>query len=137
MLAPAVQTPIAIALGAIAGALSRYYLGLWLNHWLGTAFPYSTLIINLTGCFGMGVIVTLFFHLNNQIHPNIRVLLTTGFLGSYTTFSSYELDTARLLQQQHVASALLYWAASAGLGLVSLYLGMAIAEQVLPHRSSE
>ncbi len=136
MLAPAVRTPIAIALGAIAGALSRYYLGLWLNHWLGAA-PYSTLIINLTGCFGMGLLVAIFLHLNTRIHPDVRILLTTGFLGSYTTFSSYVLDTATLLQQQQVVSALLYWVGSAGLGLVSLYLGMALAQGVLQHLSSE
>lgn len=134
MLAPAVRTPIAIALGAIAGALSRHYLGLWLAPWLGTAFPYSTLIINLTGCFGMGVLVTCFLHSNSQIHPDIRVLLTTGFLGSYTTFSSYALETATLLQRQQITSALLYWVGSASLGLVSLSLGMALTQRVLQSR---
>ena len=133
ILAPAVRTPIAIALGAIAGALSRYYLGLWLNSWLGTTFPYSTLIINLTGCFGMGVLATLFLHFlhsDRQIHPDIHILLTTGFLGSYTTFSSYTLETATLLQQ-HLGSALLYWVGSAGLGLLSLSLGMVLTKRVL------
>ncbi len=137
MLSPAVRTPIAIALGAIAGALSRYYLRLWLNPWLGTVFPSSTLIINLTGCFGMGVLVALFLYSNSQIHPDLRVLLTTGFLGSYTTFSSYALETATLLQQQHIPSALLYWVGSAGLGLLSLSLGMALTKRVLQSPSNE
>lgn len=132
---PAVRTPIAIGLGAIAGALSRYYLGLWLTHWLGTAFPYSTLFINLTGCFGMGLLAALFLQFN-RLHPDLRLLLTTGFLGSYTTFSSYTLDTARLVQQQTLDLGLLYWVGSAGLGLVSLYLGMRLTERVVQHFSS-
>lgn len=133
---PAVRTPIAIGLGAIAGALSRYYIGLWLTHWLGTAFPYSTLFINLTGCFGIGLLAALFLHFNSRIHPDLRVLLTTGFLGSYTTFSTYALDTARLVQQQTLELGLLYWVGSAGLGLVSVCLGMRLTARVVEYFSS-
>jgi len=136
---PAVRTPIAIGLGAIAGALSRYYVGLGLTHWLkpylGTTFPYSTLTVNLTGCLAMGILVALLLHWGDRIHPDARVLLTTGFLGSYTTFSTYELDMAKLLQQHTVASGLLYGAGSAGLGLACLYLGMGLTEKVLQYFS--
>ncbi|BAT51196.1 crcB protein [Nostoc sp. NIES-3756] len=124
---PAVRTPIGISLGAISGALSRYYLGLWFTQLFGTGFPYSTLIINVSGCFVMGFFtkhpLTLI-----TIHPDIRLLVTTGFLGSYTTFSTYELDEAKLFQEHNLEIYLLYYLMSAFFTLISLLLGNALAE---------
>jgi len=126
-----VRTVAAISLGAIAGALSRYYLGLYLGQLLGTQLPYGTLIINVTGCFVMGVMTTVSLGQVVTIHPDLRLLLLTGFLGSYTTFSSYALDSVNLLQQQHLGADLFYWAGSTLLGLLSLELGIVLAERVL------
>lgn len=125
---PAVRTPIGISLGAIAGALSRYYLGLWFTQLFGTGFPYSTLIINVSGCFVMGFFTTLALDPLIAIHPDIRLLVTTGFLGSYTTFSTYELDTAKLLQERNLEIDLAYWFSSAFFAPISLLLGNALAE---------
>ncbi|BAZ20627.1 hypothetical protein NIES4073_15040 [Kalymmatonema gypsitolerans NIES-4073] len=125
---PAIRTPVAISLGAIAGALSRYYLGLWFNQLFGTEFPYSTLIINVSGCFVMGLFTTLALGRLITIHPDVRLLVTTGFLGSYTTFSTYELDTTKLLEQPSIEIDLLYWFGSAFLGLLSLQMGITVAE---------
>lgn len=128
---PVIRTPIAIGLGAIAGALSRYYLGLWLTQLWGTEFPYGTFIINITGCFGMGLLAIVTLTPPFYLHPDLRLLLTTGFLGSYTTFSSYELDAAKLWQKRSFEADLLYWSGSAILGLVSLQLGIVLAEVAL------
>ncbi|MEH1970135.1 fluoride efflux transporter CrcB [Nostoc sp.] len=125
---PAIRTPIGISLGAIAGALSRYYLGLWFTELFGTEFPYSTLIVNVSGCFVMGFFTTLALGRLIAIHPDIRLLVTTGFLGSYTTFSTYELDTAALLQQRSLKIDLIYWFSSAFFALFSLLLGNALAD---------
>ncbi|ARV59964.1 camphor resistance protein CrcB [Nostocales cyanobacterium HT-58-2] len=125
---PAIRTPVAISLGAIAGALSRYYLGLWLNQLLGTEFPYSTLIINISGCLVMGFFTTLLLGRLSIIHPDIRLLVATGFLGSYTTFSTYELDTAKLLQQGSLEIGLLYWLSSGVLAMICFQLGIIFAE---------
>lgn len=76
---PAFRTPVGISIGAIAGALSRYYLGLWFTQLFGTEFPYSTLIINVSGCFVMGFFTTLVLGRLIAIHPDIRLLVTTGF----------------------------------------------------------
>lgn len=122
---PAIRAPLAISLGAIAGALSRYYLGTWFAQMFGTAIPYGTLLINISGCFVMGLFTTL--SLWRAIHPDLRLLVTTGFIGSYTTFSTYELDTAKLLARDW-ESDLLYWFGSAVLGLLALQLGAALAE---------
>ncbi|GAB4202540.1 MAG: fluoride efflux transporter CrcB [Coleofasciculaceae cyanobacterium] len=125
---PIVRTIFAIALGAIAGALSRYYLGLVIAQYLGSEMPYGTLIINVTGCFFMGFLTVLSSGQVVSIHPDIRLLLLTGFLGSYTTFSSYELDSAKLLQHRRLEPGLLYWMGSTVLGFISLQLGIVLAE---------
>jgi CrcB protein len=125
---PAVRTPIGISLGAIFGALSRYYLGLWLTQLVGTSFPYNILLINMSGCFVMGFFTTLALGRLINISPDIRLLMTTGFLGSYTTFSTYELDTARLLQERSLEIDFIYWLSSAVLALLCLLLGNMLAE---------
>lgn len=130
---PLVRSMVAIALGAIAGALSRYYLGMGISHLVASPIPYSTLIINVSGCFVMGFLATLPSSPTFGIHPDLRLLLLTGFLGSYTTFSSYELDSKKLLQQQSLESALLYWAGSAILGLLSLQFAIILAKWCLHH----
>jgi len=133
---PALRTPVAISLGAIAGALSRYYLGAWFAQLWGTGFPYSTLLINVSGCFVMGFFATLSLGQVITIHPDVRLLVTTGFLGSYTTFSTYELDTARLLERSW-ESDLLYCSGSAVLGLLALQLGTALVEVVRTQESHD
>jgi fluoride exporter len=123
-----VRNPIAVSLGAIAGALSRYYLSIWITQRLGTSFPYATLIINLTGSFAMGLLATLVLERVLLISPEVLLLIATGFLGSYTTFSSYELDTINLVQESSFDKAIIYWFGSAVMGAVSLYLGISTAK---------
>lgn len=95
---PVVRSSSAISLGAIAGALSRYYLSLWLAQHYGNTFPIATLFINITGCLAMGFFFTLAMERMPNIPPDIRLLVAVGFLGSYTTFSTYELDSLTLLR---------------------------------------
>jgi fluoride exporter len=124
---PALRAPIAISFGAIAGALSRYYLTLWcLEHW-GTAFPYGTFLINLTGCLGMGWIATLALP-PSPMTAEIRLLLTTGFLGAYTTFSTYGLESFNLFRQSLLHQAFIYWFGSSALGLVAVQIGVWLGE---------
>lgn len=127
---PAVRAPIAISLGAIAGALSRYYIGGWLQGW-SNGFPVGTLVVNVTGCFVLGLLAVLSVGRTVMLPPDARLLLATGFLGSYTTFSSYELDTAHLLRDRSLPLAVLYWAGSAVLGLLAVHLGTISMEQLL------
>ncbi|ERT08818.1 crcB-like family protein [Lyngbya aestuarii BL J] len=127
---PMIRNPLAIGLGAIAGALTRYYLTLWLASRFGTSFPYGTFFINLTGCFGMGFFVS-FSERIAAISPELVLLLAVGFLGSYTTFSTYELDTHRLLRDSGLGTATFYWMGSAILGVVGIQLGMSVARFLL------
>lgn len=121
------NAPIAVGLGAIPGALSRYYLTVWFSQWLGASFPFGTFFINLSGALLMGFFATLAIE-RVITSPELQLLITTGFLGSYTTFSTYALDTSVLLRGSDRAKALFYWAGSVVLGGICLEIGIAIAK---------
>ena len=126
---PALRAPVAIALGAVPGALCRYYLNLLFTRWLGTGFPFGTFFINLTGALVMGFFVTL--TLERAItSPDLRLLVAVGFLGSYTTFSTYALDTDMLFSNGNFGYGLFYWAGSAALGVISLEIGIMLAKRL-------
>lgn len=124
---PTFRNPIAISFGAIAGALSRYYLTLWFTQRFGTAFPYGTFFINLTGCLAMGFLITIALERIATIPPEIRLMVTTGFLGAYTTFSTYGLESVNLLRNRNISTFSFYWAGSAILGVMSVQLGVILA----------
>lgn len=117
-----IRVPLAISFGAIAGALSRYYMTLSVTQWLGTTFPFGTFFINLLGALLMGFFTTLAVD-RTFISPDLRLIVAVGFLGSYTTFSTYELDAEKLLLSQHWNLTLVYWISSALLGVLCLELG--------------
>jgi CrcB protein len=89
---------LAIAAGGVLGANARYLVGLYVAERLGTAFPYGTLLINVTGSLVIGVFVTLVSE-RVTVDPLWRRFFTTGFLGAYTTFSTYTWEGAVLLVQ--------------------------------------
>lgn len=95
---------LAICLGACAGALLRWRLGLWLST-PGALLPWGTLTANLVGGYLVGVCVAVFQALP-QLDPTWRLLLVTGFLGALTTFSSFSAEVIAMLQQQRYALAL-------------------------------
>ena len=124
---PEIRNAIAVSLGAIAGALTRYYLSLWFVQKFGASFPYGTFFINITGCLIMGFFATLALEKIPTMAPEIRLLVAVGFLGSYTTFSTYGLDTINLLRTGNLLRAGFYWAGSAILGVIGVQLGVIIA----------
>lgn len=127
-LAPSVRAPIMISLGAIPGALCRYYLTIFSIKWLGTRFPYGTFSINLTGALVMGFFSTWVLE-RTLTSPELRLLVAVGFLGSYTTFSTYTLDTIALLKTGSYTLSLFYWAGSAVLGIICVELGSFLAKK--------
>ena len=114
---------IAICIGACAGALARWQLGLWLNPIAisGTLLPWGTLAANLIGGYLVGVCVAV-FQAMPELDPTWRLLLVTGFLGALTTFSSFSVEVVAMLAQQRYGLAL----GTAGLHLLGS-LGMTIA----------
>jgi fluoride exporter len=126
---PELRIPIAIALGAVPGALSRYYITRWSIQWFGLGFPFGTLFINLSGALVMGFFAT--FTMERAIaSPDVRALVAVGFLGAYTTFSTYALDTTTLFHNGQWSQSFLYWSGSAILGLFSVELGSALARKI-------
>src|SRR5690349_7163798 len=81
-----------IVLSGGAGSLARYLTGTAISTRLGARFPWGTLVVNVTGCFLIGLMMTLLTD-RRQPHPNWRLALVVGFLGGYTTFSSFEWET--------------------------------------------
>ena len=121
---------IAIAIGAVPGALSRYYLTELCKTAMGTNFPYGTFIINFTGCLLMGFFFTLFQGIKG-FPPEIDLLVRTGFLGSYTTFSTYGYDTLTLWRNGKQVATIFYWAGSATLAVVGIILGRYLAKLIV------
>jgi fluoride exporter len=118
--------PLGISLGAIAGALSRYYLQLWFGATWGIAFPWGILVINLSGCWLMGLLYGLTVQRSISLSPALYTALTAGFLGAYTTFSTYGLDTIQLLEK-NLWWGLAYGCGSSIVGILNVRLGIIMA----------
>ncbi|HIK37912.1 MAG: fluoride efflux transporter CrcB [Geminocystis sp.] len=117
---------MAVSLGAIGGALSRYYLETWLYH-KGIGLPLAHMLINSSGCLLMGLFVTL--AIKKNVPPEIRLLVSVGGLGSFTTFSSYQLDASTIWDNGNPRESLVYWISSPLLGIVCLQVGNLIAHR--------
>jgi fluoride exporter len=114
----------AIMLGGFFGAISRYALGEWIQS--DNGFPVGTLLINLLGCFLLGWLLT-FFSIQKKIRPEITLFLGTGFIGSFTTFSTFSVETILLIQGGLAIYSLLYVLVSVFFGLLLAYLGYKLA----------
>lgn len=121
---------LAISLGAIAGALSRYYLGAWIAQRYPSAFPYGTFLINISGCFGMGLIMTILPNLAPRFSHELRLLLAVGFLGAYTTFSTYGLETLNLIRTGRPEMAWIYALGSVALGVLGVLGGVWVGKHL-------
>jgi len=93
-----------VALGGACGASLRFYISQLVLNWLGKGFPFATLMVNITGSLVMGILYQLIEQGILDIHVH-RTLLGIGFLGAFTTFSTFSLDTMLLLQQGDVLKA--------------------------------
>ena len=120
--------PFAISLGAIFGALSRYYITLFWIEKRGQRFPYGTIFVNLTGAFLIGLASMIATKHNFPIA--IEKLVLVGFFGAYTTFSSYILDSVLLFRSHRTASGFLYWLGIPLLGFIALELGIITARKI-------
>jgi len=113
---------IMVMLGGASGALVRYVLGTAIMARLGTRFPIGTLVINVSGSFLIGALMTLLTE-RLQPHPNWRLLLVVGFLGGYTTFSSFEWESLTLVRDGGRWLGLLNIVGSVVFGYIAVWLG--------------
>lgn len=124
-----IRPVMAIALGAIPGALGRYYITEFTKTMIGQDFSYyGTFFINVTGC----LIIALFYTLNEQkfrsLSPQIRLAIATGFCGAYTTFSTYGLETFNQIDEGNITGALIYWLVSMIVGMLAVQLGVTLGK---------
>ena len=112
-----------VGIGGALGSILRFSVGGYVSNRLGVRFPYGTFFINCTGSFLIGLVVTL---LAERTHwsPNWRYLIPIGFIGGYTTFSTFELETFRNFQDGEILIAGLNVVLSVVIGFVSVWLGV-------------
>ena len=121
-----------VALGGAVGSILRYKLGgLALHHTPTWNFPVSTFSINVAGCFAIGILAALAEH-HDLFSPSIRLLLFTGLLGGFTTFSAFGYESVFLLRRGFLSVATSYVLLSVVCGLAAVFVGMKLIDQFWP-----
>jgi CrcB protein len=120
---------LSVALGGAFGASARYGVAALMVRWLGPNFPWGTLTVNVVGSLAMGLLVES-LALRFSVSPEVRVMLVTGFLGGFTTFSAFSLDTANLIERGATVPALTYVAVSVLLSVAALFVGLTLGRAV-------
>lgn len=123
------QTVLLISLGAVLGANLRYWFGIWAGQQWGTQYPIATFIINITGSLILGFFITVVTE-RFLIDPRWRVFFAIGFLGSYTTFSTYTHESISMMMDGNWSSGLFNLLGSAVLGGFASILGILLGRMV-------
>ena len=123
------QKYLLIAAGGALGSIARYWVGSNVSDRLGIRFPYGTLLVNLTACIIIGFSLT-YFGRRVDLNPAWRYFLPVGFIGAYSTFSTYEWETLSSLRSGAFFLAALYAFGSLFLGLIAVWCGSRLAEIV-------
>jgi len=119
-----IRTFLLVFVGGAAGSVLRWWTGVALGHRYQGRFPLATFLINVSGAFLIGALSTLFsIEWYHRHESDLTALIMTGFLGGYTTFSSYQMETVTLHNEQAYRTASLYWFGSVVAGLAAAALG--------------
>ena len=120
---------IVVGLAGFAGAISRYAIGTWLGRRSATSFPWATFAINVSGCLALGFLMALFTG-RWVPNPDVRAALTVGFLGAFTTFSTFAYESVKLGEDGSSSTATAYVFASVGVGIAAAWLGTVAGRHV-------
>lgn len=122
-----------VAIGAIFGALSRFYIAELIQYIFSQEWVFlATFFVNVSGCLIIAYIFTMVRENIRIIAPELGLMLTTGFCGSYTTFSTYSLEVNKFLEQGNVTFGLIYWLGSVFGGMIALKIGVTLARTGFP-----
>ncbi len=120
-----------VGAGGFLGTIARFLAVQFVDSRVGTNFPLATLVVNLTGCFLIGLIYGLSSN-GQMVSRNWKFFLTTGFCGGYTTFSAFALENFVLMEQKMISSSLLYIVISVAGGIVATLTGIFIGRAINP-----
>lgn len=122
-----------VALGSAIGGAARYLLGGWIQQRIGGDFPVQTLFINISGSFLLGFLQRYGLD-TTALSPEVRTMLTIGFCGGYTTFSTFSYETVRMLEDGDWRRAALYTGLSVALTVAAAVAGIAAARELIRAR---
>ncbi len=124
---------LSVAIGAIFGALSRFYIAKLVESLFGQEWQFfGTFFVNVSGCLVIAYIFTMVRENIRIIAPELGLMIATGFCGSYTTFSAYSLESNKFLEQGNVTFGLIYWLGSVLGGMMALKIGVILARTGFP-----
>jgi len=123
---PVITRCLLVGLGGFFGAVMRYLVSGWVHRWVNGSFPYGTLTVNVVGCFLLGYLSGL-AETYGLLPTPVRVLILVGFLGAFTTFSTFGLETVALLRDGEMSRALLNIALQVMLGVGAAATGLALS----------
>ena len=123
------RTLILVGIGGLFGSVLRYLVAVFFARQATSGFPYGTLVVNLAGCFIIGVVFAI-SEKGNLLSPEWRILLTTGFCGGFTTFSTFSYESIQLIQDGEILFVSAYVVASVVIGLAATYLGMLLVRSI-------
>ncbi|MBS2002241.1 MAG: fluoride efflux transporter CrcB [Cyanobacteria bacterium SZAS LIN-5] len=121
---------LAVALGGSVGSIARFWSGQLFSNWFGTTFPWATLFVNIVGSAFLGFVFSFSIAKPGAVDPNVRLLLTTGFSGGFTTFSAFAWETLSLYQKGDTTLALANIGANLLLGFIAVFLGYLLGRVV-------
>ncbi|MBP1932753.1 fluoride efflux transporter CrcB [Ammoniphilus resinae] len=110
-----------VGIGGIFGAISRFLMGKWITSKTPATFPFGTWVINITGSFLLGLLAVL--HVHQAIPDWTWLVFGTGFLGAYTTFSTFGYETITFLEKKYTKRAVIYVSTSVILGIIFAWIG--------------
>lgn len=118
---------LVIGLGGILGANARYLMAGWVTQRLGLEFPWGTFFVNISGSFVLGLFLA--YMLRYPTYQYSRLFFAVGFLGAYTTFSTFSVESLQLVQNSRFLLAFFYVVSSAALGLVGAWVGFTLGQR--------
>jgi len=114
---------LTVGAGSFIGGVSRYLLNLFIQSKTASIFPVGTLVVNILGCLLIGIV----FGLSSKVNFELKLFLTTGLLGGFTTFSAFSVESVALIQNQQYWYASVYIVSSVILGLIATFIGISFA----------